>query len=157
MTKIDDIDVQILQALAKDARLSVEKIAEQVNLSPTPVRRRLKRLEAEGVIRGYTIDVNMEQCGFGLMLYIFIKLQSRDRVTIADFESRVQQLSEITICHLVTGAHDYVLKAHMPDMETYNAFLRRRLSELPGVFGLETSLLIGRVKEMSPTPYRRGR
>jgi Lrp/AsnC family leucine-responsive transcriptional regulator len=153
MTTIDKIDVKILQALSQDARQSVERVAEQVNRSATPVRRRIRRLEEEGIIRRYTLDVDMKACGYGLQLFVFIKLQSRDRPTIADFEDRVRRLPEVTNCNLVTGAHDYVLEMRMPDMDIYNKFLRSVLSELPGVFGIETSVVIGPVKDEIALPY----
>ena len=128
-------------------------MAEQVNRSATPVRRRIRRLEDEGIIRRYTLDVDMKACGYGLQLFAFIKLQSRDRPTIADFEERIRRLPEVTTCNLVTGAHDYVLEMRMPDMDTYNNFLRSVLSELPGVFGIETSVVIGPVKDEIALPY----
>ncbi len=153
MTRIDATDRQILHALSRDARLSVERVSEQVNLSATPVRRRIRRLEEGGVIRRYTLDVDMKACGYGLQLFVFIKLQSRDRATISEFEARVRRLPEVTSCHLVTGAHDYILGMRLKDMETYNVFLRSTLAELPGVFGIETSVVIGQVKDEIELPY----
>jgi Lrp/AsnC family transcriptional regulator, leucine-responsive regulatory protein len=153
MTTLDKTDAKILQVLSQDARQSVERVAEQVNRSATPVRRRIRRLEDEGIIRRYTLDVDMKACGYGLQLFAFIKLQSRDRPTIADFEERIRRLPEVTTCNLVTGAHDYVLEMRMPDMDTYNNFLRSVLSELPGVFGIETSVVIGPVKDEIALPY----
>jgi len=153
MTTFDKIDAKILQVLSQDARQSVERVAEQVNKSTTPVRRRIRRLEEEGIIRRYTLDVDMKACGYGLQLFAFIKLQSRDRPTIADFEERIRRLPEVTKCNLVTGAHDYVLEMRMPDMDTYNDFLRSVLAELPGVFGIETSVVIGPVKDEIALPY----
>jgi len=153
MTTIDKTDAKILQVLSQDARQSVERVAEQVNKSATPVRRRIRRLEEEGIIRRYTLDVDMKVCGYGLQLFAFIKLQSRDRPTIADFEDRIRRLPEVTKCNLVTGAHDYVLEMRMPDMDTYNNFLRSVLAELPGVFGIETSVVIGPVKDEIALPY----
>lgn len=153
MTTPDAMDRRILHALSRDARLSVERVAEQVGLSPTPVRRRIRRLEEAGIIRRYTLDVDMKACGYGLRLYAFVKLQSRDRATIAEFEARVRRLPEVTGCHLVTGPHDYILAMQLPDMESYNLFLRATLAELPGVFGIETSVVIGPVKDETALPY----
>lgn len=153
MTKIDAIDQEILHVLSRDGRLSVERVSEQVNLSATPVRRRIRRLEETGIIRRYTIDVDMKECGYSLRLFAFIKLQSRDRDTIREFEDRVRALPEVSSCTLVTGAHDYILEMRLTDMETYNQFLRSTLAELPGVFGLETSVVIGQVKDVTPLPY----
>ena len=153
MATIDEIDKKILYALSQDARLSVERIAEQVNLSATPVRRRIRRLEEIGAIRRYSVDVDMKACGYGLQLFAYIKLQTRDRRTINDFESRVKNLNEIISCNLVTGNHDYMLELRLENMETYNEFLRSVLAELPGVFGIETSVVIGSIKNNVPLPY----
>lgn len=153
MTKIDAIDRKILHALSRDARLSVERVSDQVDLSATPVRRRIRRLEEDGIIRRYTLDVDMKACGYALQLFVFIKLQGRDRTTISDFEARVRRLPEVTGCHLVTGPHDYILELQLEDMETYNTFLRSTLAELPGVFGIETSVVIGQVKDEVALPY----
>lgn len=156
MTNIDHSDRKILHALGADARLSVEKVSELVNLSATPVRRRIRRLEKEGFIRRYTIDVDLNKCGYSQQIFVFIKLQRRDQATIADFESRVLDLSEVTSCSLVTGPHDYILTLRHKNMDTYNKFLREVLSELPGVFGIETSVVIGSVRDelVSPLPTR---
>lgn len=153
MTTLDEIDKKILRALADDARRSVESVAKDIGLSTTPARRRIKRLKAEGVIRRYTVDVDMKRAGYGLTVYVFMKLQSRDQSTIARFEDRIRHLPEVTACALVTGPHDYVLTMRVKDMETYNHFLRSVLSELPGVFGIETSVVIGAVKSEVALPY----
>jgi Lrp/AsnC family leucine-responsive transcriptional regulator len=156
MTNIDKYDKKILLALGMDARLSVEKVSQIVNLSATPVRRRIRRLEKEGVIRRYTIDVDLKKIGYSQKLFVFIKLQSRDQATIADFERKVLDLPEVISCSLVSGRHDYILTLHHKDMDTYNKFLREVLSELPGVFGIETSVVIGSVRDelASPLPIR---
>lgn len=153
MTTIDDTDRRILQALAADGRQSVEAVAETVGLSTTPTRRRIKALEAAGIIRRYAVDIDMERAGYGLTVYVFMKLQSRDQTTIGKFEDRVRRLPEITTSALVTGPHDYVLTMRVKDMETYNRFLRSVLSELPGVFGIETSVVIDWIKSEIPLPY----
>jgi len=151
---MDDYDKKILTALGTDSRLSIERLSEIVNLSPTPVRRRVRKLEKEGVIKRYTVDVDLNQCGYNQKLFVFIKLKSRDQATIADFERQVSDLKEVTSCSLVSGPHDYILTLRHKDMETYNKFLREVLSELPGVFGIETSVVIGSVKDelVSPLP-----
>lgn len=153
MTTLDAIDRKILYALSRDSRRSVESVSDAVGLSATPVRRRIKRLEADGLIRRYTLDVDMEKAGYSLMLYVFVKLQSRDRSTIAQFEGHVRTLPQISNCALVTGPHDYVLTMCVEDMQTYNDFLRSILAELPGVFGIETSVVVGSVKDETPLPY----
>ncbi len=149
---LDEIDKKIISALTEDGRASVESVGQMVGLSPTPTRRRIRRLEEEGVIRGVRADIDPEKCGLELAIYVFIKLQSRDRGTISQFESRIMGLNEIQRCDLITGAHDYILTLRLPGMKEYNQYLRAVLAELPGVFGIETSVVIGQVKDTPHLP-----
>ncbi|MEM9108290.1 MAG: Lrp/AsnC family transcriptional regulator [Pseudomonadota bacterium] len=153
MAKLDDTDRQILQCLADDARQPIERLADAVNLSPTPIRRRIRRMEEDGLIRRYSVDVDMKKAGYALTLYVFVKLQSRDRRTIAEFETKVKNLRQIASCALVSGPHDYILRVNMSDMDAYNEFLRSVLAELPGVFGIESNVVIGTVKEEVALPF----
>ncbi len=143
---LDKLDKKILNALAGNGRASIEAIADSVGLSPTPTRRRVKQLEESGVIKGYLADIDPEKCGLEMAIYVFVKLQSRDRKTIAEFEGRIMELDEVQRCDLITGVHDYILTLRLPDMKDYNGYLRETLAELPGVFGIETSVVIGNVK-----------
>ncbi len=150
--QLDNVDKKIILALSDDGRASIEVIAEKVGLSPTPTRRRVKRLEDEGVVRGYRAEIDPEKCGLELAIYVFVKLQSRDRATIAKFEARILNLPEVQRCDLISGVHDYILTLRLPDMKNYNLYLREILAELPGVFGIETSVVIGKVKESCALP-----
>jgi len=149
---IDEIDKKILHELVKDGRSSVEAVAEKVGLSATPVRRRIRRLEQDGIVRAYRADIDLEKCGLELALYVFIKLQSRDRKSIAEFERLITSLKEVQSCDLVTGPFDYILTVRSPSMKAYNDYLRSVLAELPGIFGIETSVVIGQVKQPMAVP-----
>lgn len=149
---LDAIDRKILQCLWEDGRASVETVASRIGLSPTPVRRRIRQMEEAGIIRGYRADVDLAAAGLPLILVVFIKLQSRDRTTIAHFESRVRSLKEVLNCRLITGSADYMLTLQVSDMAAYNDYLRVVLAELPGVFGIETSVVISDVKTSGQLP-----
>ena len=152
---LDRIDRKILVALLEEGRASVETVAQRVGLSPTPVRRRIRRLRETGVIRGYQAMVDPEKCGLELAAYVFIKLQRRDHDTITEFEARIIRLPEVQKCDLITGAQDYILTMRLPGMKEYNRFLRDVLAELPGVLGIETSVVIGQVKSTPHLPLDR--
>lgn len=149
---LDQVDKKIVATLTEDGRASVEAVAERINLSPTPTRRRIRRLEKSGVIRAYRAEPDPEKCGLELAAYVFIKLRSRDRKTIAEFEQCVSLLPEVQRCDLITGSHDYVLVVRLANMKAYNRYLRDVLAELPGVFGIETSVVIGEVKNSPNLP-----
>ncbi|MEM7067352.1 MAG: Lrp/AsnC family transcriptional regulator [Pseudomonadota bacterium] len=149
---LDEKDRKILSTLVEDGRASVETVAEAIGLSPTPTRRRIQQMEESGVISGYSANIDAEKLGLELAIYAFVKLQKRDRDTIAKFESEVSKIPEVLTCDLITGAHDYLLYMRLPAMKHYNRFLRHVLAELPGVFGIETSVIIGNVKNSSQLP-----
>ncbi len=150
---MDQIDRKILQCLHDDGRASVETVAARIDMSPTPVRRRIRQMEDAGIIRGYRADVDLTACGLPLTLLVFIKLQSRDRATIAQFEQRIRGLKEVLTCTLITGSADYLLTLRVADMTAYNDYLRGILAELPGVFGIETSVVISEVKAATHLPF----
>ncbi|MGI9409754.1 MAG: Lrp/AsnC family transcriptional regulator [Hyphomicrobiaceae bacterium] len=149
---MDRVDKKILRILTENGRASVEAVAERIDMSPTPTRRRIRRLEEAGIICAYRAELDPERCGLELTVYVFVKLRSRDRKTIAEFEKRVSQLPEVQRCDLITGAHDYVLFVRQSNMKNYNHYLRNVLAELPGVFGIETSVVIGEVKNTPDLP-----
>ncbi|MGI9520106.1 MAG: Lrp/AsnC family transcriptional regulator [Hyphomicrobiaceae bacterium] len=149
---LDEIDKLIVAQLIQDGRASVEAVAEIIGLSPTPTRRRIRRLEKSGVITGYRAMIDAAKCNLDLSLYVFVKLQSRNRSAIRKFEKQVEGLPEVLRCDLITGPHDYVLMLRLPSMQDYNAYLRNVLAELPGVFGIETSVVIGQVKDTPHLP-----
>ena len=148
----DEIDKKILHTLSADSRKSIERLSEEVGLSPTPVRRRIKKLEDDGVIQRYTLSVDMEKLGYALTVYAFVKLQGRDLATLKKFEDKILGFPEVSNCTLVTGQHDYILTMRFETMEAYNFFLRNVLADLPGVFGIETSVVISPVKNEVPLP-----
>ena len=151
---LDETDKLIVEQLIQDGRASVETVAENIGLSPTPTGRRIRRLEDDGVITGYQAKIDAAKCNLDLSLYVFVKLQSRDRNTIRQFEKQIELRPEIMRCDLITGPHDYVLTIRLPNMQDYNAYLRHVLAELPGVFGIETSVVIGQVKNTPHLPLR---
>ncbi len=143
---LDKIDRKILTALQRDGRASVEVIAEIVGLSPTPTRRRIRRLEQEGMIKGYTAIIDPMACGLDLSLYVFIKLERRSRENIDGFEKAIDRLPEVESCDLVTGSHDYLLIMHIANMNDYNRYLHEVIADIPGIVGIETSIVIGQIK-----------
>lgn len=145
--ELDIIDRRILSVLLEDGRASVEAVAERVNLSPTPVRRRIKRLENDGVIAGYGARLNLAACGLGLTLYAFITLRSLDRDLIAEFERSIRAMPEVQRCHLVTGSYAYIIVLNLASIEDYNRYLRERISKLAGVASITTQVSIDTIKD----------
>ena len=149
---LDRTDRQILQVLSEDGRASVETVAERVGLSPTPVRRRIRRLEEGGVITGYRADINPSKCGSNLLIYVLVTLKVGDGAMMAAFETAVKQMPEVQRCDLLAGPNCYILSLRVPDMTHYNRYLRDYLVKLPSVYEIESRIVIDEVKDTVYAP-----
>lgn len=144
--QLDAIDIKILDTLIEDGRASVETVAERVGLSPTPTRRRIRRLEDENIISAYRAEVDPVQAGLEIKLHVLVKLQARDRPTIEKFEKIVHETPEVQTCDLVTGQYDYILLIHLPSMKDYHRYLRQFLENNGGISSIESNVVIGNIK-----------
>lgn len=152
MAQMDRIDRKIVRALQRDGRISNRELAEQVGLSPSPCLRRLKALEASGVIRGYHADVDPELYGLPLTVFIRVRLERHDEETVAGFEAKVRANDTIVECHVMTGQADYLLRVMVADLPDYERFVRRELQRIGGIASIDTSFAYGQVKERAAFP-----
>jgi DNA-binding Lrp family transcriptional regulator len=144
--KIDNTDIKILEVLIEDGRASVESVAEAIGLSPTPTRRRIRRLEEEQIITAYRAEIDPERAGLEIRIHLLVKLQARDRPTIDQFEKIVASTPEVQSCDLVTGQYDYILLIHLSSMKDYHQYLRQFLENNAGVSSIESNVVIGTIK-----------
>ena len=138
---VDDIDILILRALQKDGGLSAKDVGIQVGLSQSAAWRRIKNLEDTGVILGRSIILNREKLGFDVVVYLGVKLVTKGRVSIEDFERAVCAIPEVQLVQHVLGIYDYRLKVVARDISDFERILRRRIMTLPGVGNVESNLL----------------
>jgi len=145
--KLDQIDTNILSELQRDARLTIQDLSDRVGLSATPCSRRIRNLEQEGVIKGYSARIDETTLGFGFAVFVSVRLdhQSADRLAI--FESAIEAMPEVVDCWLMTGNQDYMLRVVLADLHEFETFLTGRLTKVEGVASLESSIPIRRVKE----------
>lgn len=146
---MDATDQKILRALHKDARLTHQQMSDQVGLSPTPCARRIRKLEADGVITGYAAKIDENQMGFGFSVFVSVRLDQQVDDRLKSFEAEVGLFPEVVDCWLMTGSFDYLLRIAVRDLNEFEAFLTRRLTKLPGVASLESSIPIRRVKNQA--------
>ena len=144
---IDGIDAKILKALQRDGRLSQLELADEVGLSPTPCTRRVKKLEADGYIRGYTALINEERLGFGFSIFVSVRLDKQIDDRLVTFERAVACYQEVVDCWLMTGGFDYLLRVAVADLHEFERFLTRKLTKIEGVASIESSIPLRRVKE----------
>ncbi|MBR9727141.1 leucine-responsive transcriptional regulator Lrp [Shewanella intestini] len=144
---LDRIDRNILTELQADGRISNVELSKRVGLSPTPCLERVKRLEKQGYINGYTALVNPHFLGASLLVFVEITL-NRDTPDIFDrFNRAVQLLDDIQECHLVSGDFDYLLKTRVSDMSAYRRLLGETLLKLPSVSDTRTYVVMEEVKQ----------
>lgn len=145
--QIDRIDLNIIAALSKDARLSMAELAGQVGLSKTPVAARVKRLEADGYIRGYSAIVDRERLGEGHIAFVQVKLSDTRSAALAEFNKAVMTIREIEQCHMMASSFDYLLKVRTRDIVSYRRVLGERISALPHVAQTSTFVAMETVKD----------
>jgi Lrp/AsnC family leucine-responsive transcriptional regulator len=150
--ELDAIDRRIIAALQADGRLSNTDLAEQVGLSPSPCLRRVKRLEAEGLIGGYRALLEREAVGLGLTVFVSVKIGGHADQGAADFEQAVVGMSEVVACHMVAGEADYLLEVVVPDLVAYQRFLLDRLLTLAVVKEVKSNIAIQALKQGGPLP-----
>ncbi len=144
---LDRIDRNILNELQLDGRISNVELSKRVGLSPTPCLERVKRLEKQGYINGYTALVNPHFLGASLLVFVEITL-NRDTPDVFDrFNRAVQLLDDIQECHLVSGDFDYLLKTRVADMSAYRKLLSETLLTLPSISDSRTYVVMEEVKQ----------
>jgi len=152
MTDLDDIDRRILSALQRNGRLSMVELAGQVGLSPTPCLRRVKRLEQEGVIRGYLAIIDPMVLGRALHAFVQVNLDNHAEETVAAFQRAIMARAEVVACYPISGEFDYLLQVMVPDLEAYGEFALKALLRMPGVKDTRSSFAMGVVKPYTLAP-----
>jgi Lrp/AsnC family leucine-responsive transcriptional regulator len=149
---MDRTDRKIIGELQRNGRLTNQELSERVSLSPSPCLRRLRQLEQDGVIKGYTAIINQEACGLDITAFVSIRLEKQTDKTIQAFERGVRDLDEIVGCYLMSGSSDYLLQVLSPSLKDYETFIRDKLSRAPGIGTLETHFAFGQVKHNTVFP-----
>jgi len=151
-SELNRIDRNILRILQEDGRISFTELARRVGLSTTPCIERVKRLEREGILQGFTAVLNAEALGAGLVVFVQIRLSRTAQDVFAQFKEAASQLAEVQECYLVSGNFDYLIKARVADMNAYRRFLGESLLSLPGVQESTSYVVMETVKESLHVP-----
>ena len=155
MRKLDRIDKNILYELQKNGRLSNIDLSKQVGLSPTPCLERVKRLENDNFITGYSATLNPEYLDAALLVFLEITLTKTSPDVFDEFSKAVQNLEVIQECHLVSGNFDFLLKTRVKDMSAYRELLGETLLRLPSVSESRTYVVMEEVKTNNVLPIKR--
>ena len=150
--QLDRIDIQMLKELQKDAKLTTKELAAKVNLSPSPVFERQKRLEREGYIRKYVAVVDPIKVGNGIMVLCNVSLKHHNKEYNRQFTSVISQIDQVVECFNTSGEYDYQLKIYARDMRHYQEFILGTLGDLDCIGSLHSIFVIGEVKNSLSVP-----
>jgi DNA-binding Lrp family transcriptional regulator len=150
--KLDKIDKIILKELQDRAQTPIAILAEKAGLSPSTCHRRVKLLEERGVITSYVANLDRKQLGLVNEFFVEVSLTAQTEEAFEKFEKAVQRVPEILECHLMSGQFDYLLRVVAIDAEDYERIHRGKLSRLPGIQRIQSSLALRTVKAWAGYP-----
>ncbi len=145
--KLDPADKRILRELQSHGRLSNVELAERVGLSDSPCLRRVRRLEDETVIKGYSAVLDHRKIGLDIVAYIQVNLDQRSEANTAAFREAVADEPLIIECHALTGDFDFLLKVAAADLDAFADLSMKKILRYPGVNSISSSLILDVVKE----------
>lgn len=149
---LDKIDRTLLSLLQQDCTLSLQTLAESVNLTSTPCWKRLKRLEEEGYIRGRVALLDNERLGLGLTAFVLLKTQQHNSVWYQTFASVVSEMPEVLSFYRMAGEYDYLMQVQVADMKSYDDFYKRLVNGIPGLVDVTSSFAMERIKYTTALP-----
>lgn len=146
---LDKFDLAILRELLEDSRRTLQEISEAVNLSPTTCWSRIKKMEAEGLIRKYSVDVDRARLGYRDTVIVQLTLASHTEETLYQFGRVLAQIPEVLDAYLVSGEYDYYLRIAVKDTRDYERLLREKLYKIPGIRHSKSSFVLRVMKDAS--------
>jgi Lrp/AsnC family transcriptional regulator, leucine-responsive regulatory protein len=149
---MDHLDQAILRILQDDGRISNVELARRINLSPPATLTRVKALEEQGIIRGYTALLDAEALGFELLCFIQVGLQLHQPEQVNSVREAIRDIPQVLECHHVTGDYDYLLKVVARGRKDLEKFILEQLTPIRGIARIQTSLVLTEVKSTSILP-----
>ncbi len=149
---MDETDKRLLRLLQRDGRMTNVELARQANLSQAAAFERVKRLQRDGIIEGYTVKLNPAKLDRNLLIFVEITLDRTSQTIFEEFAAAVRRTPDILECHMLAGGFDYLLKARVSDMAAYRTFLGETLVGLPGVRQTHTYTVMEEVKHAGDLP-----
>ena len=144
---LDQTDLQILKTLQRNSKLTTKELADAVQLTPTPVFERQKRLERQGYIKKYVAVLDPEKLGQGLLVFCKVKLKQINHEIADAFTRRIMRIPEVTECYNTSGAYDYLLKVRARDMKQYQEFVLTKLGDIDSVASIESTFVMSEIKQ----------
>lgn len=153
---LDDADRRILAQMQQDSSLSTAELAERVGLSQSPCWRRVQRLRAEGVIRAEVALLHRGKLGLKTQIFAQVKLSAQGRQHLDEFADAIRRFPEVLECWVLMGPVDFLLRVVAPDVESYERFFFEKLSRVPGIQEITSTVALSEIKATTALPIRPG-
>lgn len=150
--KLDRVDQKLLAMLQRDSSMTTKELAAKVNLSPTPVFERVKRLEKHGYIKQYVAVLDAEKLGSGLIVFCNIRLKQHNQEIGNQFVDEIMAIDEVTECYNISGDHDFLLKVMVSDMKHYQDFVFNTLGAVSNVGSAQSTFVMAEIKNTHAIP-----
>jgi len=152
VVELDEYDRKILRALQENADYSMSDLGNLIGLSHTPCWRRLKRLEAEGVIRGKVTLLDPKLLNLGVTVHAYITIKHHDASSLEAFENTILAIPEVVECYSTSGEKDYVLRVVVESVEHYERLMKQTLIHLPNIGSINSAFALKQVKFTTQLP-----
>jgi len=143
---MDEKDIEILEALQENSKITHKQLSLKLNLSTTAIYERVKKLERMEIIKTYAAILNRNLLGKELLVLSHIKLEKHSQKNISDFEKKILELKEVQECFHVSGDYDYILKMLFKNMDSYRDFMVNKLTTIPSIGSTHSIFVIHEVK-----------
>lgn len=151
---LDRYDRVILQSLQREGRMTNSELASRASLSESACLRRVRALEASGLIEGYAAVLNEQKAGLGVNVFVSITLERQERADLAAFEQAVRRVPEVMECYLMSGEYDYLLRVVLADTADFERLHSQHLTRLPNVARVHSSFALRTVQKSRELPVR---
>jgi Lrp/AsnC family leucine-responsive transcriptional regulator len=148
----DAIDIKILNKLQENAKLTNVELSNSINLSPSPCLARVRALERKGVVSRYVTLLDPLKLGLGISVFVQIGMERQVERNLEDFQTAISRYSEVMECYLMTGDFDYLIRVVVEDMPALERFIVDKLTKIPGISNIKSSLALKQVKYKTALP-----
>ncbi|MCD7914487.1 MAG: Lrp/AsnC family transcriptional regulator [Tannerellaceae bacterium] len=146
MAGLDKTDIEILQALQKNAKVNMKELSEELHISKTPIYERIKRLKKDGYIKNYVAIIDNKKVGLPLVVFCNVSLAVHNEEHIQQFLEDIKHIDEIMECYSIGGIHDFFLKVVVRDLESYDEFVMKKITKVKGIVKMQSSFVLNELK-----------
>ena len=150
--RFDQTDKRILEILQENAKITNAQLSKEIGLSPAPTLERVKKLEANGVIKSYHANLDQHEIGLGVSTFITVTLVGHKKDYINTFVERINQIPEVVECHHITGQGDFMLKVVSADIASYQKLILEVISEIPEIDDMQSTVILSTFKNSKVMP-----